>query len=223
MISNFYYTKRFMVLFALVAATTSVLSISSMLSAQPINAIQPVNQFPQSIAPPAKLTYTSLGGDLRGSIEGLLSDLSDIAGSTGGQLSGKIASSEVNLNNGTVEKVLLGNWSLDSEQGNSPILLVDFDVLSNSNGVPLKQAATENFMINNLTVNSMQQNDGNTEIGGSVDVIQQVGNQQKGVWNDVGMRLLLTNKVLVLTLDESSEPGQIFAQSPIVGFITQST
>jgi hypothetical protein len=223
MISNFYYTKRFMVLFALVAATTSVLSISSMLSAQPINAIQPVNQFPQSIAPPAKLTYTSLGGDLRGSIEGLLSDLSDIAGSTGGQLSGKIASSEVNLNNGTVEKVLLGNWSLDSEQGNSPILLVDFDVLSNSNGVPLKQAATENFMINNLTVNSMQQNDGNTEIGGSVDVIQQVGNQQKGVWNDVGMRLLLTNNVLVLTLDESSEPGQIFAQSPIVGFITQST
>ena len=221
MISNFYYTKRFMVLFALVAATTtSVLSISSMLSAQPINAIQPVNQFPQSIAPPAKLTYTSLGGDLRGSIEGLLSDLSDIAGSTGGQLSGKIASSEVNLNNGTVEKVLLGNWSLDSEQGNSPILLVDFDVLSNSNGVPLKQAATENFMINNLTVNSMQQNDGNTEIGGSVDVIQQVGNQQKGVWNDVGMRLLLTNNVLVLTFDKNSEPGQIFAQSPIVGFIT---
>jgi hypothetical protein len=67
----------------------------------------------------------------------------------------------------------------------------------------------------------MQQNDGNTEIGGSVDVTQLQGNQQQRVWNDVGARLLLTNGVLVLTLDENSEPGQIFARNPIVGFITQ--
>ena len=224
MISNFCNNNnRFTALFVLVAVTTSVLSIPLMLSIQPTDAIQPVNQFPHSIAPPVKLTYTSLSGDLRGSIEGLLSDLSDIAGSTGGQLSGKIASSEINLNNGTVEKVLLGNWSLDSEQGTSPVLLVDFNVLSNPKGIPLKQVATENFMISNLTVNSMEQNDGNTEIGGSVNVIQQLGNQQQKVWNDVGMRLSLANNVLVLALDENSEPGQIFAQSPIVGFITQST
>jgi hypothetical protein len=223
MISNFYYNNRFTALFVLAGAATLVLSITLMLSLQPTNAIQPVNQFPQSIAPPAKLTYTSLGGDLRGSIEGLLSDLSDIAGSTGGQLSGKIASSEINLNNGTVEKVLLGNWSLDSGQGNSPVLIVNFDVLRNSKGIPLKQVATENFVISNLTAKSMQQNDGNTEIGGSVDVVQQLGNQQQQVWNDVGARLSLANNVLVLTLDENSEPGQIFAQSPIVGFITQST
>jgi hypothetical protein len=219
MISIFYYNNRFTALFVLAAATTS---ISLVLSLQPINAIQPVNQFSQSIAPSQELRYTSLGGDLRGSIEGLLSDLSDIAGSTGGQLSGKIASSEINLNNGTVEKVLLGNWSLDSEQGKSPTLLANFDVLSNSKGIPLKQVATENFMISNLTVNSMQQNDGNTEIGGSVDVIQQLENRQQQVWNNVGARLSLANNVLILTLDENSEPGQIFARSPIVGFITQS-
>ena len=223
MISNIYCNNRFMALFVLVAATIIVLSISVMLQLQPTNAIQPINQFPQSIASPAKLTFTSVGGDLRGSIEGLLSDLSDIAGSTGGQLSGKIASSEINLNNGTIENILLGNWSLDSAQGNTPVLLVDFDVLSNSKGIPLNQVATENFIISNLTVNSMQQNDGDTDIGGSVDVVQQLGNQQQQVWNDVGMRLSLANKVLVLTLDENSEPGQIFAQSPIVGFITQST
>jgi hypothetical protein len=224
MISNFYSNNRFTALLVLAAAAaTSVLSISLMLSAQPISAIQPVNQFPQSIAPPTKLTYTSVGGDLKGSIEGLLSDLTDIAGSTGGQLSGKIASSEINLNNGTVEKVLFGNWSLDSAQGNSPILLADFDVLSNTRGIPLKQVATEHFVISNLTVNSMQQNDGNMEIGGSVKVIKQLGNQQQQVWNDVGARLSLANKVLLLTLDENSEPGQIFAQSPIVGFVTQST
>jgi hypothetical protein len=220
MISNFNYNNRFTALFVLVAATSSVLSISLMVSLQPINAMQSVNQFPQPIISSEKLTYTSFGGDLRGSIEGLLSDLSDIAGSTGEQLSGKIASSEINLNNGTVEKVLLGNWSLDSEGGNSTELLVNFDVLNNSKGVPLKQAATENFMISNLTVNSMQQNDGNTEIGGSVNVIQWLGNQQQQVWNDVEVRLLLANNVLVLTFDENSEPGQIFAQSPIVGFIT---
>ena len=127
------------------------------------------------------------------------------------------------MNNGTVENILLGNWSLDSAQGNTPVLLVNFDVLSNSKGIPLNQVATENFIISNLTVNSMQQNDGDTDIGGSVDVVQQLGNQQQQVWNDVGMRLSLANKVLVLTLDENSEPGQIFAQSPIVGFITQST
>ena len=224
MASNLYYDNRFMTLFVLVAAaTTLVLSISLMQHLQLVNAKQPFNQFPQSIASPVKLTFTSVDGDLRGSIEGLLSDLSDIAGTTGGQLSGKIASSEINLNNGTVEKVLLGNWSLDSAQGSSPVLLVNFDVLGNSNGIPLNQVASENFIINNLTVSSMQQNDGNTEIGGSVDVIQQLGNQQQQVWKNVGMRLSLANNVLVLALDENSKPGQIFAQSPIVGFITQST
>lgn len=220
MISHFNYNNKFTALFVLVAATSSVLSMSLMVSLQPINAMQPVNQFPQPITSSEKLTYTSFGGDLRGSIEGLLSDLSDIAGSTGEQLSGKIASSEINLKNGTVEKVLLGNWSLESEGGNSSELLVNFDVLNSSKGVPLKQVATENFMISNLTVNSMQQNDGNTEIGGSVNVIQRLGNQQQQVWNDVGVRLLLANNVLVLTFDKNSEPGQIFAQSPIVGFIT---
>jgi drug/metabolite transporter superfamily protein YnfA len=69
----------------------------------------------------------------------------------------------------------------------------------------------------------MQQNDGNIEIGGSVDVSQQLGNQQQQVWNDVGARLSLANNVIMLTLDENSEPGQKFAQSPIVGFITQTT
>jgi hypothetical protein len=220
MISHFNYNNKFTALFVLVAATSSVLLISLMVSLQPINAMQPVNQFPQPITSSEKLTYTSFGGDLRGSIEGLLSDLSNIAGSTGEQLSGKIASSEINLNNGTVEKVLLGNWSLDSEGGNSSELLVNFDVLNSSKGVPLKHVATENFMISNLTVNSMQQNDGNTEIGGSVNVIQRLGNQQQQVWNDVGVRLLLANNVLVLTFDKNSEPKQIFAQSPIVGFIT---
>ncbi len=220
MISHFNYNNKFTALFVLVAATSSVLSISLMVSLQPINAMQPVNQFPQPITSSEKLTYTSFGGDLRGSIEGLLSDLSNIAGSTGEQLSGKIASSEINLNNGTVEKVLLGNWSLDSEGGNSSELLVNFDVLNSSKGVPLKHVATENFIISNLTVNSMQQNDGNTEIGGSVNVIHRLGNQQQQVWNEVGVRLLLANNVLVLTFDKNSEPGQIFAQSPIVGFIT---
>jgi hypothetical protein len=219
MIFSLYY-NRFITIFVLAAATASVLSISFMFSLQPTNAILTVNQFPQSMVPPSKLTFTSLGGDLRGSIEGLLNDLSDSAGSTSGQVSGKIASSEINLNNGTVEKVLLGNWSLNSEQGNNSVLLVNFDVLSNSKGIPQKQGATENFMISNLTVNSMQQNDGNMEIRGSVDVIQKLGNQQQQVWNDVAARLSLANKVLILTLDENSELGQRFAQSPIVGFIT---
>jgi hypothetical protein len=221
MISNFYQNNRFTTLFVL--AVTSGLVISLLLSLQPTNAIQSVNQSPQSTIPPAKLTYTSLGGDLKGSIEGLLSDLTDIAGSTSGQISGKIASSDVNVNNGTVEKVLLGNWSLDSEQGNSPVLLVDFDVLSNTKGIFQKQGSTENFVISNLTVNSMQQNDGNMEIGGTVTVSQNLGHQQQQVWNDVRARLSIANKVLVLTLDGTSEPGQIFAQSPIVGFVTQST
>jgi hypothetical protein len=221
MISNFYQNNRFATLFVL--AIASALVISLLISLQPTNAIQSVNQSPQSTIPPAKLTYTSLGGDLKGSIEGLLSDLTDIAGSTSGQISGKIASSDVNVNNGTVEKVLLGNWSLDSEQGDSPVLLVDFDVLSNTKGIPQTQGATENFLISNLTVNSMQQNDGNMEIGGTVTVSQKLGNQQQQVWNDVGARLSIANKVLVLTLDENSEPGLLFTQSPIVGFITQST
>ena len=70
MISNFYQNNRFTTLFVL--AVASGLVISLLLSLQPTNAIQSVNQSPQSTIPPAKLTYTSLGGDLKGSIEGLL-------------------------------------------------------------------------------------------------------------------------------------------------------
>jgi hypothetical protein len=219
MITNSYRNRRFMARFVLVPATALLLSISLMQSLQPTNAIQLVDQFPLSITSHA--AYTNLGGDLRGSIQGLLSDLTDLAGSTGEQLTGKIASSAINLNNGTVEKVLLGNWSLDSQQGGRPMLLVDFDVLNNINGIPTRQVANENFMIGNLTVSSMQQNDGNTEIGGSVDITQFQGNQQQRVWSDVGARLLLTNGAFLLTLDENSAPGQIFARNPIVGFTTQ--
>jgi hypothetical protein len=69
----------------------------------------------------------------------------------------------------------------------------------------------------------MQQSNGNTEIGGSVDVSQQEGQRQQHTWNDVGARLSLENNVFVLTLDDASEPGQIFAHSPIIGFITPTT
>ena len=213
MISNSLYNSEFV---AFSVLTTAMFLLTSL---QPTNAVQLVDQFPLSI--PSQATYSSLGGDLRGSIEGLLSDLSDIAGSTGGQLSGNIASSAINLNNGTVEKVLLGNWSLNSEEGGRPVLLVEFDVLDVVNGIPPNQVANENFTVSNLTASSMQQNDGNTEIGGLVDVTRQLTNQQQQVWNGVGARLSLVNNVFVLTLDEDSEPGQIFAQSPIVGFTTQ--
>jgi hypothetical protein len=219
MSSSFSDNKRMIALFVLLF---SVLSISPILLIQPVSAIQHIKQYPQSVVPPATLTYTSLG-HLRGSIEGLIEDLSDIAGPANGQVSGKIASSGINLNNGTVEKVLFGNWSLDSEQSNGPTLLVEFNVMNYSNGVPQKQSPSENFTIGNLTVNSMQQNDGNIEIGGLVDVLQQQEKQQQQAWNDVGARLSLANQVLVLTFDETSEPGQIFAHSPIIGFITSTT
>jgi hypothetical protein len=197
-----------------------VLAIGPALPLQSAYSVQPgVTKYLGSSYPQETLRYTSLG-DLRGSIEGLIEDLSDIAGSTGEQVSGRIASSGVNLNDGTVEKVLLGNWSLDG-QSNGPILVMEFDVVNYSNGVP--QGSIDNFMIGNLTANSMQQTDGNTEIGGTVDVRQQQGNQQPQTWIDVEARLSLANKVLVLTLDEASDPGQIFAYSPIVGFITPST
>ena len=213
MISKSLYNSGFV---AFSVLTTAMFLLPSL---QPTNAVQLVDQFPLSI--PSQATYSSLGGDLRGSIEGLLSDLSDMAGSTGGQLSGNIASSAINLNNGTVEKVLLGNWSLNSEEGGRPVLLVEFDVLNVVNGIQPNQVANENFTISNLTASSMQQNDGNTEIGGLVDVTRQLTNQQQQVWNGVEARLSLVNNVFVLTLDEDSEPGQVFAQSPIVGFTTQ--
>ena len=62
MISSSCY-NRLTTIFVLGAATASVLSISFMFSLQPTNAIASVNQFPQSMVAPSKLTYTSLGGD----------------------------------------------------------------------------------------------------------------------------------------------------------------
>jgi hypothetical protein len=199
-----------------------VLSIFLIPLIEPLSATQNVRQYSQSVSPPATLTYTTVGS-LRGSIQGLLEDLSNIASPTNAEVSGKIASSGINLNNGNVEKVLYGNWSLNAQQSNSSILRVNFDVMNYSNGVPRKNSPVESFTIGNLTVNSMQQSNGNTEIGGSVDVSQQEGQRQQHTWNDVGARLSLEYNVFVLTLDDASEPGQIFAHSPIIGFITPTT
>jgi hypothetical protein len=83
------------------------------------------------------------------------------------ELSGKIASSQVNLTNGDVESVLFGDWSLNSTASSTSFsatfTMMPLAVSSDSNN------ATE-YRIDNLRANTVQQINNIAVLGGRTDV-----------------------------------------------------
>ena len=83
------------------------------------------------------------------------------------ELSGKIASSQVNLTNGDVESVLFGDWSLNST-ASSTSFSATFTMM------PLADSGDSNnateYRIDNLRANMVQQINNIAVLGGRTDV-----------------------------------------------------
>lgn len=103
------------------------------------------------------------------------------------QLSGKIASSRINLNNGNVEQVLFGDWSVNVRSFDDSSFAADFSARSSNSSNNEEDA---HYRIDNLKLTSIQRQNENIALGGTVDVTEEKGAR---TWAESPVTILLVN------------------------------
>jgi hypothetical protein len=189
-------------------------------------------------------TANSLGNDIRGMVGNLLQkDLgntiqksvhSTVAASTdiNKMYSGKIASSQINLQTGNVERVLFGDWSLDAKTAKEPKFSAKFSIRSSVEGskdpAPASTASTKlmtvgSYTLTNLKVNSIQKTNDDTTLRGTVDVSKHGASSTSWVGVPVTTSITNHNTVFTITFDKGSPVSKVFQNTPITGMVTSSS
>jgi hypothetical protein len=120
------------------------------------------------------------------------------------QLSGKIASSRLNLTNGEVEAVLFGNWSLNSTSG----FVANF-IYKPSNGT-----APIEYNMSGLELRSINQINDNLVLAGTIDV----ASNSTAVLQDVPVTTMIQNGILAVGFGNATQASDLFGGIPILGF-----
>lgn len=133
------------------------------------------------------------------------------------QLSGKIASSRINLDNGTVEQVLFGNWSADVRS----ISDAGFDANFSASNISASNNSSNSeedahYRIGNLTLNSFQRVNEHVALGGTVDVVEE---NEAQTWEESPVTILLINETAIVISFEEQELNEVFSSQPIVGVV----
>jgi hypothetical protein len=126
------------------------------------------------------------------------------------QLSGKIASSRFNLNNGNVEQVLFGDWSVNVRSIDDASFVADFSARSSNN------QEDAHYRIGNLKLTSLQTVNENIALGGTVDVTEEKGAR---TWGESPVTILLINDRAMVIRFEQQELNEVFSSQPIVGVV----
>lgn len=164
-------------------------------------------------------------------------------------LSGKIASAQFNLQTGSVEATLFGNWSLNAGSFSNTNLTADFVLRNTSNSNNSNGAATNNnsisgqiqeFHINGLKIDSFQQTNGNNDsiqsLRGTTNLTATGGSQADQTKLVEGIPISITiiqNKMIIINFDSSGQTGNqnslmnaallhIFDRLPIIGIVTMT-
>ena len=163
-------------------------------------------------------------------------------------LSGKIASAQFNLQTGSVEATLFGNWSLHSRSFSNTNLTADFVMRNTSNANNNNGVATNNstggqiqeFRISGLKINSFQQTNGNNNtilsLRGITNLTTIAGSQSAQTKSIEGVPISITiiqNKMIIFNFDSSGQTGnqnsaadaallRIFDRLPIIGIVTMT-
>ena len=132
------------------------------------------------------------------------------------QLSGKIASSRINLNNGNVEQVLFGDWSVNVRSFDDSSFAADFSVRSSNSSNNEEDA---HYRIDNLKLTSIQRQNENIALGGTVDVTEEKGAR---TWAESPVTILLVNDKAIVIRFEQQELNQVFSNQPIIGVVVPS-
>ena len=132
------------------------------------------------------------------------------------QLSGKIASSRFNLNNGNVEQVLFGDWSVNVRSIDDANFVADFSARSsNSNN-----QEDAHYRIGNLKLTSLQTVNENIALGGTVDVTEEKGAR---TWGESPVTILLVNDRAIVIRFEQQELNEVFSSQPIIGVVAAAS
>ena len=132
------------------------------------------------------------------------------------QLSGKIASSRINLNNGNVEQVLFGDWSVNVRSFDDSSFAADFSVRSSNSSNNEEDA---HYRIDNLKLTSIQRQNENIALGGTVDVTEEKGAR---TWAESPVTILLVNDRAIVIRFEQQELNEVFSNQPITGVVVPS-
>jgi hypothetical protein len=132
------------------------------------------------------------------------------------QLSGKIASSRFNLNNGNVEQVLFGDWSVNVRSIDDSSFAADFSARSSSSN----NQEDAHYRIGNLKLTSLQTVNENIALGGTVDVTEEKGAR---TWGESPVRILLINDRAIAIRFEQQELNEVFSNQPIIGVVAAAS
>lgn len=189
-------------------------------------------------------TANTLGNDISGIVGNLLQkDLgntiqksvhSTVAASTdiNKMYSGKIASSQINLQTGNVERVLFGDWSLDAKTAKEPKFSAKFSIRSSVEGskdpatastTSTKLMTVGSYTLTNLKVNSIQKTNDDTTLRGTVDVSKHGASSTSWVGVPVTTSITNHNTVFTITFDKDSPVSKVFQNIPITGMVTSSS
>jgi hypothetical protein len=145
-------------------------------------------------------------------------------------LSGKIASSQLNLKTGTVERIVFGDWSLDAKSGKDAKFSAKFSIHSTptSSASPPssseKLASPGSYSLSNLKINGVQKTNEDMALRGTVDITRQSGTSTQS-WTAVPTTVSITNHntLMIMSFDKTSAVSQVFQDVPIIGVITASS
>lgn len=139
-------------------------------------------------------------------------------------LSGKIATSQIDLTNGNVEKVFFGSWALNASSMKNTEFVASFAVRGSSENKATIQPMS--FSINNLRTNSFQTVNEDLVLKGLADVSSKTANTNNPAksWNDVPITLTISaqNKILIIAFERLSPVNEIFYNTPLIGIVTAS-
>jgi hypothetical protein len=157
------------------------------------------------------LTQSGIGSMAEDIKERIDESISSATNTTPVQLSGKIASSRINLNNGNVEQVLFGDWSVNFRSINDSSFVADFSVRSSNSSNNEEDA---HYRISNLKLTSLQRQNENIALGGTVDVAEEKGAR---TWEETPVTILLINDKAIVIRFEQQELNAVFSNQPIIG------
>jgi hypothetical protein len=120
------------------------------------------------------------------------------------QLSGKIASSRLNLTSGEVEAVLFGDWSLNGTSG----FVANFIYKPSNGTTPLE------YKMSGLELHSINQINDNLVLGGTIDVTS----NSTAALQDAPVTTMVQNGILAVGFGNATEASNLFGGIPIIGF-----
>jgi hypothetical protein len=119
------------------------------------------------------------------------------------ELSGKIASSRINLTSGDIEAVLFGDWNLDST-----------GFTANFTQTPVNDTDVVEYEMNGLQLHAVQKIDDSIVMAGTIDI----ASNSTATVQDAPVTIIIQSGILVVGFDRETDANDLLGGIPIIGF-----